>query len=237
MPLHDWAELSGWEGMHLLWISELLRHVKAKLPQGLRAYLGTGPAVAVGAPQLRPDVGVRDHREAQHESAKAMDAAAAASVAVEPDMEVAVAALDPAPALFVERDGRLISAIELVSPRNKDRPVARATYLNRYTGYLIEGIHLLLVDVHRRPAGFSFADGIATELQMDLGHPLPPPLAVGYRVGEPAASGGRLLAIWRRTLSIGNPLPSLPLPLGTDASIEIDLEQTYTHAAADAYLN
>jgi hypothetical protein len=27
MPLHDWAELSGWEGMHLLWMSELLRHV------------------------------------------------------------------------------------------------------------------------------------------------------------------------------------------------------------------
>ncbi|HEY2584924.1 MAG TPA: hypothetical protein VGI81_04060 [Tepidisphaeraceae bacterium] len=23
MPLHDWAELSGWEGMHLLWMSEL----------------------------------------------------------------------------------------------------------------------------------------------------------------------------------------------------------------------
>jgi hypothetical protein len=238
MPLHDWSELSGWEGMHLLWMSELLRHVKAKLPQGLRAYLGTGPAVAVGAPQLRPDVGVREHNQAQEQNSAASKAAtgAAGSVTVEPDVEVAVAAIDPAPALFVERDGRLVSAIELVSPRNKDRPVARATYLNRYAGYLIEGIHLLLVDVHRRPAGFSFADGIATELQMDSGHPLPPPLAVSYRVGEPAATGGRMLAIWRRPLGVGLPLPSLPLALAVDASIDIDLDSTYMRAAADAYL-
>jgi hypothetical protein len=231
MPLHDWAELSGWEGMHLLWMSELLRHVKAKLPLGLRAYLATGPAVAVGAPPLRPDVGVREH--GQFQPAPALKSH---SATIEPDLEVAVAALDPAPALFVEREGRLVSAIEPVSPRNKDREVARATYQNRYAGYLIEGVHLLLVDVHRRPGGFSFADGIAAELQMSAEHPLPPPLAVSYRVGEPAATGGRLLAIWRRSLAVGASLPSLPLALGTDASIEIDLEQTYSHAASDAYL-
>lgn len=233
MPLHDWAELSGWEGMHLLWMSELLRHVKDRLPAGLRAYLGTGPAVAVGAPQLRPDVGVREHNA----GAQPMPPGPSkGSTTTEPDVEVAVAALDPAPALFVERDGRLVAAIELVSPRNKDRQVARATYLSRYAGYLIEGVHLLLVDVHRRPVGFSFADGIAAELQMGPDHPLPPPMAVSYRVGEPAASGGRLLAIWRRPLSVSAPFPSLPLALNTDEAIEIDLEPTYMRAAADAYL-
>lgn len=233
MPLHDWSELSGWEGVHLLWMSELLRFLKSRLPEGLRAYLGSGPAVAIGAPQLRPDIGVREHgsgaRAASGESSKG-------SAMVEPDVEVAVAALDPAPALFVERDGRLVAAIELVSPRNKDRQVARASYLSRYAGYLIEGVHLLLVDVHRRPLGFSFADGIGAELQMGADHPLPPPMAISYRVGEPAASGGRLLAIWRRPLTVGAPLPSLPLALNTDEAIDIDLESTYMRAAADAYL-
>lgn len=236
MPLHDWSELSGWEGMHLLWMSELLRHVKSKLPSGFRAYLGTGPAVAVGAPQLRPDVGVREHNEvAQSVSTSNASIAGPRSKTLEPDVEIAVAAIDPAPALFVERDGRLVSAIELVSPRNKDRQVARATYLSRYAGYLIEGIHLLLVDLHRRPLGFSFADGIATELQLN-DPPLPPPLAVSYRVGEPAASGGRMLAIWRRSIPIGASLPVLPLALNTEASIDIDLEHTYGRSAADAYL-
>jgi hypothetical protein len=202
------------------------------LPAGFRAYLGSGPAVAVGAPALRPDVSVRAH-QAPNESP---GGAATSAVGGEPDVEVAVAAIDPAPALFVERDGRFVAAVELVSPRNKDRPVARATYLSRYAGYLIEGVHLLLVDVHRRPAGFSFADGIAQELRIENQPSLPPTLAVSYRVGEPAATGGRLLAIWRRSLAPGERLPTLPLHLQVDLAIPVDLEATYSRAAADAYL-
>jgi hypothetical protein len=146
-----------------------------------------------------------------------------------------VAAIDPGTSLYVESRGRLVAALELVSPRNKDRPVARTAYLARYLGYLLEGVHLLLVDVHRRPLAFSFADRIAQELQIRQ-PPLPPPLAVGYRVGEPAATGGRLLAIWRRPLTVGAALPRLRLPLTVDSAVPVDLEQTYARAAADAYL-
>ena len=233
MPLHDWSQINGWEGMHLLWMSELLRHLKARLPAGFRAYLGSGPAVAIGAPALRPDVGVRTQPAAEAETG---NSSAQSNSGPEPDVEVAVAALDPAPALFIERDGRLVSAIELVSPRNKDRPVARATYLARYAGYLIEGVHLMLVDVHRRPVGFSFADAIAAEMQIANDPGLPPPLTVSYRVGEPAATGGRLLGIWRRQLSPGAPLPTLPLPLELNSSVSVELETTYMRAAADVYL-
>lgn len=67
--------------------------------------------------------------------------------------------------------------------------------------------------------------------------PLPAPFAVGYRVGEPAATGGHLLAVWRRPLVVGAPLPVLPLPLTVEVQIPVDLEQTYARAAADAYLS
>jgi hypothetical protein len=214
-------------------MSELLRHVKAKLPAGFRAYLGTGPAVAVGAPPMRPDVGVRTTGGSPGAGATAAPLPAGA---IEPDVEVAVAALDPAPALFVERESRLVAAVELVSPRNKDRPVARSTYLGRYAAYLIEGIHLLLVDVHPRPAGFSFAEQIGRELQMEDNPPVPPPFAMSYRVGGPAATGGRMLAMWRRPLAVGATLPELPLSLTDDAAVSVNLEQTYARAAADAYL-
>lgn len=234
MPLHDWAELSGWDGVHLLWMTELLRHVKAALPAEFRAYLGTGPALAVGAPPTRPDVAVRTRAAVRDVE---VGTASGASVQVEPDVEVAVASLDSsAPALLVERDHRLVAAIELVSPRNKDRPVARATYSNRYGGYLLVGVHLLLVDVHPRPTGFSFADAIADEFQVPNQPSLPPPMTVSYRVGEPAATGGRLLAIWRRSLAAGEPLPTLPLPLDVERSVSVDLESTYHRAAADSYL-
>src|SRR5207244_7147954 len=65
---------------------------------------------------------------------------------LEPDVQVAVAMLQQDTALFVESEGRLVAAVELVSPRNKDRPLARTTYLTRYLGYLLRGVNLLLVD-------------------------------------------------------------------------------------------
>jgi hypothetical protein len=237
MPLHEWTDRSGWEGVHHVWITELLRWVKPRLPAGYRAYIGSAPTVAVGAPPERPDVSVRqwiDQAPAAEEPPPPPPAAAAAATE-QPDEEIAVATLDPGTALYVESRGRLVAAVELISPRNKDRPIARATYLTRYLGYLLEGVHLLLVDVHRRPLSFSFADRIAQELQIRQ-PACPPPLAVSYRVGEPAATGGRLLAIWRRPLVVGAPLPVLVLPLTVDVALPVDLEQTYLRAAADAYL-
>ncbi len=200
MPLHDWTDRGGWEGVHHLWITELLRWVKPRLPSGYRVYIGSAPTVAIGAPAEKPDVSVRQWPEAP---APASTGGAVPPLPIdEPDEEVAVAVLDPETSLFVAAHGRLVAALELVSPRNKDRPVARAGYLARYVGYLLEGVHLLLVDVHRRPLDFSFADRIAQELEIRQ-PPCPPPMAVSYRVGEPAATGGRLLGIWRRPLSAG----------------------------------
>jgi hypothetical protein len=231
MPLHDWTDRSGWEGVHHLWITELLRWIKPRLPSGYRAYIGSVPTVAVGAPPERPDVGVRQWPDGPSPAPPAECAPATD----EPDEEVAVAVIDPSTALYVETRGRLVAAVELASPRNKDRLIARTTYVTRYVGYLLDGVHLLLVDVHRRPLSFSFADQIAQELQIRQ-PTCPPPLAVSYRVGEPAATGGRLLAIWKRPLTIGAALPTVVLPLSLEDRISVDLEQTYARAAADAYL-
>src|SRR5262249_5029266 len=138
--------------------------------------------------------------------------AALAPSAEEPDQEVAVATLTEDKAILVERASRLVAAVELVSPRNKIRPSACAAYGSGYLGYLLKGVHLLLVDVHRRPLRFSFADRIAEELRLEQ-PACPAPFAVSYRVGEPAPGGGRFLAIWRRPLTVGEPLPLMRLPL------------------------
>lgn len=235
MPLHDWSGRPGWEGMHHLWITELLRWVKPRLPTEFRAYIGSAPLLAVGAPVDRPDVGVRTWTPDDDTGPIGSNLGTTDAALNEPDEEVAVASLDPSTAVYVERQGRLIAAVELISPRNKDRPIARSAYLARYLGYLLDGAHLVLIDVHRRPSGFSFADQVAAALQ--LGQPsVPAPLAVTYRVGEPAANGGRFLALWRRPLTVGAPLPPIPLPLQPDQAVTIDLDHTYTQAAADAYL-
>ena len=153
----------------------------------------------------------------------------------EPHVELAVTTLDPSSPLYVEEEGKLVAALELVSPRNKDRPSARMSQTSRYASYLVSGINLMLIDVHHKPAGFSFADAIAQELETRR-PPLPAPMAVSYRVGEPAAAGGRYVAFLERALSHGAELPRLPLPLSVHKSVWLDLELTYLKAAADAYL-
>jgi hypothetical protein len=232
MPLHDWNEVKGWDGVHHLWIAELLHWIKPRLPEGYRAYIGSAPLLAVGEPEGRPDVSVRTASVPRSEEA---GPTRASEEATEPDEEIAVATLDPTHTLFVAREGWLVAAVELVSPRNKDRLAARALYTSRYAGYLLSGVHLLLVDVHPRPYAFSFADEIARELQFAQ-PPCPPPAAVAYRVGEPAPTGGRLLATWRRRLEVGAALPALRLPLTAEVSVPVDLEQSYMRAASAAYL-
>src|SRR5260370_42061276 len=120
MPLHDWTEVPGWDGVHQVWIVELLYWIKPRLPVGYRAYIGTRPTFAVGAPPgERPDVGVRDWPQTNGPAASepAAPATAAGDPAEEPDQEIAVTTLEAQRGLFVERQGRLIAAVELVSPR------------------------------------------------------------------------------------------------------------------------
>ena len=231
MPLHDWSALPGWDGVNQVWGVELLYALKPLLPPAYRAYIGTSPTFAIGGPDGgRPDVGVRDWPAGPPASPDANPDAGQ-----EPDEEVAVATLAADTALLVERGGRLVAAVELVSPRNKDRLSSQSAYAAGYAGYLLRGVHLLLVDVHRRPAAFSFADEVARGLGMTPTG-LPAPHAVGYRVGGPSPEGGRFLAVWRRQLAVGGPLPAMRLPLSADESVAVDLDGTYRRATEAAYL-
>jgi hypothetical protein len=230
VPLHDWRDDRGWDGLQLVWLCQLLDWVQPRLPEGFRAYLGSVPALTIDVPNGRPDLGVRGWTPAEAAAGRASPAAV-----TEPDAEaVATFALDPQRAVHVDLHGRLVAAIELVSPRNKDRPAARERYLGRYVSYVRRGVHLLLIDVLPRPDEFSFADALAA----NLGFPepaCPAPFAVSYRVGEPVPDG-TVLAVWRRPMGVGQPLPTIPLALTAAAAIPIDLDYTYAESARRVYL-
>jgi hypothetical protein len=235
MPLHDWTDERGWDSVHPFWLAYLVEWIQPRLPEGYRAFLGGVPALTVAAGNGKPDVSVR-----QWGPQPAVETAIASTGVLEPDLEASVTIrLDPQLAVHIDFHGQLIAAVELVSPRNKDRADAKETYTNRYLGYLRLGVHLLLVDVLPRPRGFSFADAITSGLGLDL-PPLPPPFAAAYRVGEVVPVGedmGSLVALWCRPLQVGQPLPTLPLPLNVHRAVLIDLEETYHRAAKRAYLD
>lgn len=228
MPLHDWTDLSGWEGMHIFWMTEIARALRGNLPPGYRAVIGSSPLVAVGVAPVKPDVAVTNG--AHHPPA------APPTAELGPDVEIAVATLAEDSTVVIEREGRLVAAVELILPRNKDRPSSREQYASRYLNYLRGGVHLMLVDVHRRPIDFGFAQLIAAELGPGLPTPAAPSV-VCYRVGAAAAQGGRMLAVWQQPLAVGRPLPAMPLPLGSDVHVMVDLDATYAQAAEDCYIS
>jgi hypothetical protein len=234
MPLHNWRDGRGWDGVHLLWLAQLLDWVQPRLPEGFRAYVGSVPALTLEANDGKPDVTVRGWQ------GPPADATPGIGVALAPDREtVAAFTTDVQRALHVDWHGQLIAAIELVSPRNKDRIDAKARYARRYLGYLRQGVHLMLVDVFPQPAGFSFADAISADLGLDA-PPTPSPFAVSYRVGAAVPNGdemGTPVAVWCRSLAAGQPLPELPLPLDDTTAVIIDLEATYHEAARRVYLD
>ncbi|HZV03830.1 MAG TPA: DUF4058 family protein [Gemmataceae bacterium] len=235
MPLHDWTDERGWDSVHPLWLTYLLEYVQERLPEGYKAFLGGVPSLSVDAGSGKPDVSVR-----QWGQQPLAEVGASSTSVFEPDLEASVSIrLDPQRAVHIDYHGQLIAAIEVVSPRNKDRGDAKETYSNRYLGYLRLGVHLMLIDVLPRPKGFSFSDVITSSLGLNL-PPLPPPFAAAYRVGEVVPVGddmGSIVGFWRRPLQIGQPLPKLPLPLSVHRAIEIDLEATYQRAARRAYLD
>lgn len=234
MPLHDWTDERGLDSVHPFWLAYMVEWVQPRLPKGYRAYLGSVPALTPAAGEGRPDVGVR-----RWEPEPPVHSPGGEAVVIEPDLEARAAVrLDPQPAVHVDLGGRLVAAIELVSPRNKDRAAAKTTYSARYLGYLRLGVHLMLIDVLPRPRGFSFADTVASDLTLET-PPLPPPFAAAYRVGEvvPTDDGtGSLVGVWQRPLEIGMPLPLLPLALSIHDAVIVDLEETYRRAAQRAYL-
>ncbi len=236
MPLHDWRDDRGWDSIHLVWQNQLLDWIQPRLPAGYRAYLGAVPALTIDIPNGRPDLSVRNWRPPQAPAAASDAATPPAQDTMAPDAEsVATLTLDPMRAIHIDLHGQLIAAVELVSPRNKDRPDSRDRYLARYLGYIRQGVHLLLIDVLPRPAGFSFADAMAANLGFEQ-PACPAPFAVSYRVGE-SVPDGTLLARWVRPLRVGAPLPTIPLALTVQEWIPIDLEHTYREAARRVYLD
>lgn len=124
----------------------------------------------------------------------------------------------------------LVGAIELVSPGNKDRPETHRAFAAKCVAYLTRGIGLIVVDIvtnrlanlHNEVIGllghgapFLMAPGVAT-------------YAVAYRPSRRAS--GDQIELWPRTLTLGQPLPELPLALRNAATVPVALEETYCEA-------
>lgn len=125
---------------------------------------------------------------------------------------------------------RLVAALELVSPANKDRESHRRAFANKCAGYLAQGIAVIVVDVVTSRGGNLHADilrllGRTADTGLPDGTDL---YAVAYR--PVVRDRTEQVELWPAALAIGVELPTLPLALNADLCLPIDLEATYTAA-------
>jgi hypothetical protein len=130
-----------------------------------------------------------------------------------------------------EGGARLVAAVELVSPANKDRDTHRRAFANKCAGYLAQGISLIVVDVVTSRQAELYAD-ILRLLGRDTPTELLPANTALYAVAfRPVVrAGAELIDAWGEPLAVSRDLPTLPLALNAELCLPIDLEATYTAA-------
>ena len=129
-----------------------------------------------------------------------------------------------------EGGARLVAAVELVSPGNKDRPEQRRAFAIKCASYLYQGVGLIVIDiVTSRLANLHNEIVRLTEGQASFLLPEAASLyAVAYR---PWRHEGRDdIDVWPATLTLGEALPTLSLALERNLSVPLDLEATYVDA-------
>lgn len=218
-----------WRGFHSAWASAIARHLNhGVLPAGFYAI----PTVEFDGPV---EIDVATLHDRQVEGGSTDDGT---SLWTPPEPTIAVA-LDFPPLdlievqVYFDQDApRLMAAVELVSPSNKDRPAERRAFAVKCVSYLHQGTSVVVVDtVTTRRA--QLHGEILRLLELEGADWQSPThlYAVAYR--SAGTDERRQLQAWPEVLTIGEPLPRLPLWLGSDISVPLDLEPTYLATCDD----
>ena len=132
-------------------------------------------------------------------------------------------ATDELEVLVQEESGgevRIAAAVELVSPRNKDRPAARTAFAAKCHGYLQQGIGVVVIDVVT-----SRNANLHDELFHHLGEPTPLGGGDLYAAAYRPVSGE--MNVWYELLHLGGAIPAMPLWVYGGFCVPLRLEPTY----------
>jgi hypothetical protein len=220
-----------WESFHSSWATRIADALTERwLPPNYIAeeHAHLGPSVEI-------DVGTFE-RETPTTAAEGGGAVATVGPKAwtPPDADGSFAAVFPdtfeVRLLCTDTGPKLVAAIELISPGNKDRASERRAFVTKCASYLYQGISVIIVDiVTNRRANLhneilELMDG-ADSLRLSPESSL---YAVAYR---PLRRGKEdIIDVWRSPLALGRALPTLPLGLRADLAVPVNFEETYAEA-------
>jgi hypothetical protein len=243
MPLRDHFHppldnVHSWEELHGQWPAVIVHYLRKQLPAGYvaapRLHSGSQVEIDVGTFKTDEFPSPLTFSEGNGGVATAVWAPPQPSVAVEttlPDNdEYEVRIYD------AKRGRRLVAAVEIVSPANKDRPENRNVFVAKCVELLRKGVAVSIVDLVTVRHLNLYAELLAFIGHSDptLGANPPDLYAASCRWIEKGKR--KLLETWSHALSVGQPLPTLPLWLTEDLSVPLDLEQSYEQACHDLWI-
>jgi Protein of unknown function (DUF4058) len=220
-----------WESLHATWAVCLGDAITAQLPEGYFVEVQTHAGAAV-------EIDVATYEEGQPRAGATADASATATARAAawapPEPPLTMPAVFP-PGFEVrvfstESGPVLVGAVELVSPRNKDRPESRRAFATKCANYLYQGISLVIVDiVTERTANLHNETMRLMEADARFQMPAETSLyAVAYRPVRREEK--EVIDVWPLSLAVGDRLPVLPLILRNELPVPVDLEATYADA-------
>ena len=233
MPLRDHfhppvSKRSSWEGFHGGWPMRIVEDLAPRLPDGFvaepRVHLGAYYEIDVCAFEQQEDRAPNPAREPNGGLATATQAHSAPTLTVDADFpeqyayEVLV--------FDVERERRLVAAVEIVSPANKDRPESRQLLVAKCFNLLRQDVCVSMIDLITIRQFNLYTELLALLERSDPTFSPPPPI---YAVTCRKRQVGRQtkLDAWCHPLAIGQLLPSLPIWLSETQTVSLDLEASY----------
>ncbi len=229
MPLRDHFhspldDQTSWDLFHGQWPAMIVQRLSPILPLRYVA----GPHVHLGA-EIEIDVASFEKAEAESPALPGSNGAtwraSEPSVAVETDLlstdEYEVRVYD------AQRGRRLVAAVEIVSPSNKDRPESRRVFVAKCEAMLRKGVSVSIVDLVTSRHFNLYAELLDLIGRSDpsLGDPPPAIYAAACRWIERGRK--RILETWSHVLTPGRPLPTLPLWLAENLAVPLELEVSY----------
>ncbi len=127
----------------------------------------------------------------------------------------------------LESGSRLVAAIEIVSPANKDRPEHRRAFVAKCAALLQEQVSVTIVDVVTTRHFNLYGEllELIGETEPALGTDAPAVYAAACRGTRRDSTW--LLDTWISPVAVGQPLPTLPLWLADNLAVPLELEASY----------
>ena len=235
MPLRDHFrppvdDIISWESFHGQWPAMIVVALQRRLPRGYVAV----PRVHSGS-LIEIDVATfeKDDPASPSQTAGNGNGGVATAVWAPPQPTLAVATdlpkLDDYEVRIYDskRSRRLVAAIEIVSPANKDRPSHRRAFVAKCAALLQKRVSVTIIDLVSTRNFNLYGDLLELIGQIDPSlDPEPPALyAAACRTAENDDAWS--LETWAHTLTLGQPLPTLPLWLANNLAVPLELEECY----------